>query len=158
LAVAGVWLSGFAIAAAAALLPRKGQVSPDGARAGRAAIAVALGAIVLGLCARVESPTETTVLRAPRAALGAAAHCLGISGLLAALVLVAAVLALRKVVLGGAWRVGAAAGAAGGAVGGLTLHFACGFGGVFHLAVAHGGGVVLGALMGGLLVPPLLRP
>ena len=57
----------------------------------------------------------------------------------------------------GSGRVGAALGTAGGALAGLLLHFVCGLSSGFHVSLAHGGVSVLGALLGALLLRPLLR-
>ena len=51
----------------------------------------------------------------------------------------------------GGSRIAAAAGAAGGALGGAVMQFICDVGGRLHATVAHGGAVILCALVGAAL-------
>src|SRR5438874_1628360 len=57
--VAVVWLTGFLVPLAAALLPPPGQVLPDGARAGRTAILAALTLVLIGLLCTIDAPGVT---------------------------------------------------------------------------------------------------
>jgi hypothetical protein len=148
-----VWSAGVVAPLWAALLPRRGEVLPDGARAARVAAASASLLVLLGLLTTVDSP-ETTI----PASFGAAWwHCASFGLRVAAPVLAVSALVLRRLYPVGSWRVAAALGAAGGALGGLTLHFICSYGGGLHVGLAHAGGVVLAALAGALVLPVFLR-
>lgn len=146
-AVAPLWLCGFAVPLWLALVPKSGSVLPEVERAGRAAAGAALALILIGLLLTPDarSPLSRTD---GAAAAGALLHCLRISLEVAVVPLLFGFGALRRVVLCGAWRVGAAVGAAGGALGGLVLHAICPVGGGLHVGLAHGGGVLLGAAVG----------
>ena len=154
-AMALAWATGLATVLLAVALPRRGDVLPDTARAGRAALVVSIGLILLGLVATVDAPGAT---RMPRGTFAADWwHCTRVSlGLTLPFLLVGALCLRRLFPLGGI-RAAAALGAAGGAVAGLTLHFNCPLGGGLHVGLAHAGGVALGALLGMLLLPRLLR-
>lgn len=54
--------------------------------------------------------------------------------------------------------VAAAIGAAGGALGGAVLHFHCPVADRWHVGLAHGGVVVIGALLSALIIPRVVRP
>ncbi len=58
-AIAVVWLAGFLIPLAAALLPRPGQVLPDGTRAQRTAVLASLTLVLTGLLFTVDVPGVT---------------------------------------------------------------------------------------------------
>jgi hypothetical protein len=153
-AMALAWTAGVVAPLVAAILPRRGEVLVDGARAARLAAVSASVLVLLGLLATVDAPGKTTI---PTSFLGAWWHCASFGVKVAIPVLIASALALRHHYPVGGWRAAAALGAAGGAFGGLTLHFICGFGGGLHVGLAHAGGVVLAALLGALVLPPLLR-
>jgi len=155
-AVAVAWLAGFLIPLSAAVLPRAGQVLPDGARARRAAILASLTLVLLGLLFTVDAP-GVTILPATRwAGFGRLWwHCVSFSFKVTIPAVIVGAVALRKLATGVAHlvRLGAATGAAGGALSGLTLHGLCPYGGAAHVGLAHGGGVVIGALIGALWLP-----
>ena len=153
-AVAVVWLAGFLIPLAAALLPRPGQVLPDGARARRTAILASLTLTLTGLLFTVDIP-GVTILPATRwAGFGELWwHCISFSFKVTVPAVVVAGLALRKLAAAHLARLGAAIGVAAGALSGLTLHGLCPYGGAEHVGLAHGGGVVIGALLGALWLP-----
>jgi hypothetical protein len=157
LPVALLWLGGFVAPLTLALLPPRGQVLPDSGAAGRAALVVAAGLTLLGLFA-VEAPGRTLMPADTWADFSRWWwHCIS-SGLLVIIpALVAGLAALARVMVVGAARLGGAVGAAGGALAGLTLHWFCPLGGVLHVALAHGGGVVLGAALGAALFPAVHR-
>jgi hypothetical protein len=152
--VAALWAGAALLSLASAVIPRRGEVLPDAGRAGRAAAVVAGGLVLLGLLGGVEGPDRAIQ---PASFAGGLWHCLRF-GLPVTLpmVLVAAVLLRRLHPLGGR-RIGAAVGAAGGALAGLTLHFVCPFASGAHVGLAHGGGVVLGAVLGALLLGAAAR-
>ena len=150
--VAALWLAGFIASLYVALVPARGQVIPDTARALRVALvsaAALLVASILGAARSGHAPSSGS-LPSWRA-------CLIFSLEVAVPTIIAGAVALRRVALVPSWRLGAALGAAGGALAGLTLHFTHAPAGPGHMALAHGGGVVLGLLLGALTAPLLLR-
>jgi hypothetical protein len=152
--VAAAWASAAAVALARAVIPPRGEVLPNPARAARAALLASASLIGLGLLGSVQVPGET--LRPPSFALGWW-HCTRFGLAVTGPMLVVGALALRRLHPLGGTAIGAAVGAAGGALAGLTLHFVCGYGGGAHVGLAHGGGVAVGALLGALLLGPLVR-
>jgi hypothetical protein len=157
-AMALAWVAGLTSVLLAVTLPRRGEVLPDTARAGRTALRVTAGLILLGLVVTVDAPGATTI---PEATPAAFAHhwwrCTKLSLLLTAPFLLIGGLVLRRLFPLGGLRAAAALGAAGGAMAGLTLHLHCAVGGGLHVGLAHAGGVALGALLGMLVLPRLLR-
>jgi hypothetical protein len=157
LPVALLWLLGYVVPLTLALLPPKGQVLPDSGAAGRAALLASAGLMVLGLFA-VDAPGHT---RLPADTWTDFSHwwwdhlLFSLKVVVPSLVVGGAVLA--RVMLVGSARLGAAVGAAGGALAGLTLHGLCPYGGVLHVALAHGGEVVLGAVLGAVTFPLVRR-
>jgi hypothetical protein len=153
-AVAVVWLAGFIIPLTAAILPRPGQVLPDGARARRTAILACLTLVLTGLLFTVDIP-GVTILPAMRwAGFGRLWwHCVSFSFKVTIPAVFVAAIALRKLAAAHLVRLGAAIGAAAGALSGLTLHGLCPYGGAEHVGLAHGGGVVIGAVVGALWLP-----
>src|SRR5262249_47264388 len=147
IAVGGAWLSGFLVPIGFALLPRRGAVLPDGARAAASAIVVAVGLMALGAVFPREAPGHSVTLPLP---IGIR-NC-GLFALIFSIIPVTVgLIASRRALPVGAWRVGAALGAASGALAGLNLHLLCPVGGASHLALAHGGAVAICALVGGLV-------
>lgn len=143
LAGAALWLLGSGVAFARAILPMRGQVLPDAARARRAAV----GAFAVGLATSALLPRSgrATV----EAAFGAAwVHCAGWAALLAGIAVVAGTVALGRALALRPASLGAALGAAGAALAGFDLHFRCPYPGVPHLVLAHAGAVALCALLG----------
>ena len=153
-AMALAWAAGVVAPLVAALIPRRGEVLPDGARAGRVAAVCASLLVLLGLVATVDAPGKTTL---PASFASGWWHCASFGLKIAAPVLMVSALVLRRLHPVGSWRVAAALGAAGGALGGLTLHFICGYGGGLHVGLAHAGAVVLGAAIGAVVLAPFLR-
>jgi len=153
-----VWLAGFIIPLTVAIIPRRGQVVPDGARARRTAVLVSLTLVLAGLLLTVDVP-GVTILPATRwAEFGHLWwHCISF-GLKATIpaVIVGAVL-MRRLISAHLAGLGAAIGAAAGALSGLVLHGLCPYGGAVHVGLAHGGGVVIGALLGMLWLPLIAR-
>jgi hypothetical protein len=156
--VGALWLAGFIVPLALAILPRAGQVVPDGQRAARTAFMTALGLIGVGLFLGLEAfsgerstaPGSAELLRSWRGCVTA--------GLKVTIpTIVAGALVLRHVAIVDSWRLGAAVGAAGGSLAGLTLHLGCANGSPAHVALAHGGGVVMSAILGAFCLPSLDR-
>jgi hypothetical protein len=156
--VAVVWLAGLLVPLAAALLPPRGQVLPDGTRAGRAAFLAALTLILMGLLFTVDAPGVTILPRAPwDGFLHLWWHCVSFSLKVSIPALMVGAFVLRRLAVANLTRLGAAIGAAGGALSGLTLHGICPYGGAPHVGLAHGGGVAIGAVLGALWLPMLAR-
>jgi hypothetical protein len=165
-ALPAVWVAALAVAWTAAILatllrstvPRKAEVLPDPARAGWTAGLAAATLLLLGLFATVSAPGATMIPATTWPSFARSWwHCTGIS--LAAIfpILLLGGLIQRRLFPSGGIRIAAALGAAAGAIAGLSLHFICPIGGALHVGFAHAGAVTLGALLGMLLLPPLLR-
>jgi hypothetical protein len=158
IAAALAWIAGVLAALLAATLPRRGAVLPDAGRAGWAASLVAAGLLLLGLFATVDARGSTLVLEPTWAAFCSGwLHCTSHSLTAALPLLVLGGLVLRRMFPVGGVRIAAALGAAAGATVGLALHFVCPIGGGLHVGLAHAGGVTLGAVLGMILLPRLLR-
>jgi hypothetical protein len=156
--VALVWLAGFAVPLVLAVLPRKGQVLPDAAAAGRSAFLSISTLILLGLLFTVDAPGRTILPRSTWAGFFPLWwHCVSFGLKVSIPSVLVCGFAFRRLRAVNLWRLGAAIGAAGGALAGLTLHGLCPFGGAAHVGLAHGGGVLVGALLGALWMPLLAR-
>jgi negative regulator of sigma F NrsF-like protein len=153
-AMAVAWTVGVIAPLVAAVLPRRGEVLPDGGRAGRVAAVCASLLVLLGLLATVDAPGRTTI---PESFPRAWWHCVSFGLKIMVPVFILSAVVLRRLHPVGSWRVAAALGAAGGALGGLTLHFICSYGGGLHVGLAHAGGVVIGAVLGALVLAPFLK-
>ena len=155
-AIAAVWAAGFVLPLGAALLPRPGQVLPDVTRAGRMAVLASLTLVLTGLLFTVDAPGVTILPVTPWAGFGKQWwHCVSFSLKVTIPAVAVGAVVLRKLNTAHLARLGAAVGAAAGALSGLTLHGLCPFGGAAHAGFAHGGGVVIGALLGALWLPVL---
>jgi hypothetical protein len=152
-----VWAAGLVYALKAAILPPRGAVLPDVAKAARATWLVAAGLIAFGLFATVDGPT--TVVPAPtlREFSFLWWHCSAYGVLVILPPLLAGGYMLRRLFPVGARRVAAALGAAAGAAAATALHFLCPIGGGLHVGLAHAGSVLVGAALGTLLVGRVLR-
>ena len=156
--VALVWLGGLVIPLVLALLPRRQQVLPDATRAARVAFLAALTLVLTGLLFTVDAPGVTILPRTLWAGfLPLWWHCVSFSLKATVPMLLVASIALRRMTVVNLSYLGAAVGAAGGALSGLTLHGLCPYGGALHVGLAHGGGVVIGAVLGALWLPLLTR-
>jgi hypothetical protein len=149
-----VWAAAGPFLLGRAIVPSRGQVLPDGARAGRTAIAVALLLVLLGLVATVDAAGVT---RIPARFAGAWWHCTSFALRITLPVIIAGALVLRHLHPVGAPGIAAAVGAAGGAWAGFVLHLICPFGGAAHVGLAHGGAAVVGAALGTLGLARILR-
>lgn len=154
-AIGAAWALGAVGGVGVALLPRRRQVLPSGVRALRVAVGVTVALVALAVLAPPEAPGHTEIPVGAEA-ISRAARCTATALAVAAPILIAGVLALRRVDGVARWRLGAALGAGGGAVGGFALHLICRFGGAFHVGAGHAGAVALAALLGAALVPGAL--
>ena len=153
-----VWLAGFIVPLTFAILPRARQVLPDGARAGRTALLASLTLVLMGLLLTVDAPGVTILPRTTWEGFWHLWwHCVSFSFKVTVPAVLVGAFCLRKVAVARLWQLGAAVGAAGGALSGLTLHGLCPYGGSAHVGLAHGGGVVIGAVLGALWLPVLTR-
>ena len=158
LAVALVWLLGLAVPLALAFLPRRRQVLPDASRAGRVAILAALTLVLTGLLFTVDAPGVTILPKTRWAGfLPLWWHCVSFSLKATVPMLLVASSILRRMAVVNLFYLGTAVGAVGGALSGLTLHGLCPYGGALHVGLAHGGGVAIGAALGALWLPLLVR-
>lgn len=158
IAMAIIWSGGAVAALVTAMVPRKGEVLPDSARAGRTAAVVMTTLIALGLIATMDAPPATLMPESSfagfrrfywgctKASLEFAIPLMVIGGVL-----------MRRLLPMGSARVATALGTAAGAIGGLTLHFICPVGGGLHAGLVHGGAVVIAAAIGFVFLPRLLR-
>jgi hypothetical protein len=142
---AGVaWLAGCLIPLGMAMLPRRGQVLPD---AGRAVLSAAVAAVALMIFgALFPGSVAGHSLSVPLWA--GLRHCIKFAVVFAIVPIAVGLLALRRVVLVGSPLIGAAIGGASGALAGFTLHLLCSIAGAAHVSLAHGGAVVVCALVG----------
>ena len=148
--VAALWLVGFGLPMAFAVLPPSDQVLPDGPRAFRIAGLMAVLSIGASLLLGAALHGGSPIAPGSPAALTSWRACMGVGLEVTLLTIAISTLAIRRVVLPESWRWGAAVGAAGGMLAGLTLHLTCSNSSPAHLGVAHGGGVVIGAVLGAL--------
>jgi hypothetical protein len=147
------WCAGFMIALGTAVLPRRGQVLPDGDRALTTALVIA-GALMIG-SALLPANAPGHSISLPL--LIGMRNCMTFAVIASILPIAIGLVALRKVVIVGSWRIGAAVGAGAGALAGLILHFLCPVSGAAHVSLAHGGAVVLCALLAALTASRVLR-
>ena len=158
------WLLGFVVPLGLALLPRHGQVAPDGRRAAAAAALAVVGLVALTVVMNAEAIGVTASLDPTALATDAGRmfwpawrRCMAEALSVSLPTLVVGAILLRRVALVGAWRLGAALGAAGGALGGLTLHLSCAVAGTAHAGWAHGLPVALAASLGSVALPALCQ-
>jgi hypothetical protein len=151
--VGAAWWTGFLVALAAAVVPLRGQVLPDGNRAVTSALAVAVGLMALNALLPRDAPGHSVTIPL----LIGMRNCLGFALVDSIVPVCVGLYALRRVALIGSWRIGAALGASAGALAGLILHLLCPVGGAAHLALAHAGAVVVCGLFGALVASRALR-
>jgi hypothetical protein len=158
IAVALVWLAGFTVPLVLALLPPRRQVLPNASRAARVAVLAALTLVLTGLLFTVDAPGVTILPKTAWAGfLPLWWHCVSFSLKATVPTLLVASIVLRRMTVVNLSYLGTAVGAVGGALSGLTLHGLCPYGGALHVGLAHGGGVVIGAVLGALWLPLLVR-
>ena len=119
---------------------------------------MATALLALGLFATANAAGVTVVPENSWAAFASRwSHCTAFSLSAVVPLLLVGGLAQRHIFPVGGVRIAAALGAAAGAAAGLALHFVCPIGGGLHVGLAHAGGVTLGAGLGMLAPPRLLR-
>jgi hypothetical protein len=157
-AVAVAWTAAILAALLRSTIPGRSEVLPDPARAGWTAGLVAAALLLLGLFATVDAPGATIIAATTWSSFARSWwHCITLSlGAILPLLLVAGLIHRRLFPVGGV-AIAAALGAAAGATAGLSLHFICPIGGALHVGFAHAGAVTVGAVLGILLLPRLLR-
>jgi len=147
------WCAGFMTAVAMAVLPRRGQVLPDGNRALMTALAIA-GILIAGSALLpAEAPGHSISLPL----LMGMRNCMTFAVIASIVPVAIGLIALRKVLYVGSWRVGAAIGAGAGALSGLILHLLCPVASAAHVSIAHGGAVLLCAGLAALAAWRVLR-
>jgi hypothetical protein len=158
LAVGAGWLLGFVVPLTLAFLPPRGEVLPDGTRAGRSAWLVAPLLLLMAALFTADVPGLTVL---PRTTWEGFPHlwwhCVSFALRIIAPALLVFALALRRVALARPTGFGAALGASAGALAGLTLHLVCPIGGAAHVGLAHGGAVLIGAALGAPWLAWLVR-
>jgi hypothetical protein len=143
------WLAGSLVPLSLALLPRRRQVLPDGERALVAALAATSCLVAISAVFMRGAPGHSISLPL----LMGVRNCTTLATVFALVPIVLGFAALRRLVPVGSWRVGAGLGAAAGALGGLLLHCLCPVADALHVSVAHGGAVVICALLGAAFLP-----
>jgi hypothetical protein len=122
----------------------------------RVAVLAALTLVLTGLLFTVDAPGVTILPKTRWAGfLPLWWHCVAFSLKATVPMLVAASIGLRRMTVVNLSYLGVPIGAVGGALSGLTLHGLCPYGGAAHVGLAHGGGVVIGAVLGALWLPLL---
>lgn len=155
--LAFLWFATFAASAYLGLVPRPGQVVPRRHQARRFVITASIGLVALGLFATqtvdgsgTYDPTAANVV--------SHGHFCSIVGLSAGAVPgLLALLFMRRSMAVGRMSMGLALGAAGGALSGLMLLFHCGIAERFHVGLAHGGIVIISALIVAIASRTLLK-
>jgi hypothetical protein len=144
------WFAGFAVPMYLALVPRAGSVLGRWELAGVAAAITAVAFIALGFTIHPSGPSS---LQFGAAHVARGHTCLEI-GLATALVPIAlgAVFLRGALPVGGRW-IAAALGAGGGSLGGLVLHLHCRVTDPLHVGLAHGGVVLVAAVLAAALAP-----
>lgn len=151
---AAIWAAAGGLLFARAVLPRRGDVLPDPARALRVALVVSLFLVAFGLWVTVDAPRPADGGGSFAAAW---AHCTGLSVSFTLPLLLVAAGALRRLHPLGGPLIAATVGAAGGAVAGLALHFGCPVGGGLHVGLSHGGAVALNAILAAAILSWAVR-
>jgi len=150
-------LAAFVATLVAALLPRRGSMFADVRLARLLAFAVPILATALAVFARVDAPPATKIFTGAEA-LQRIEACLFGGLIVSTLPFAMTVLVLLRspMPLETRW-LGAAVGAGQGVIAGLMLHFVCGVGGALHGVLAHAGQTLIGAALGAIIVPTLVR-
>ena len=145
------WLGGFVLPLAMAVLPRRGSVLPDGARASTSSFVVAAGLLVLAFAFTPTAPPHTYIPAGMPNSMAMIRHCLALGLAFAIGPLAVGLVLLRRLLVVGGARLMGAVGAAAGALGGFMLHVICSIGGAMHVGFGHGGVVVVAGLLGGAI-------
>jgi hypothetical protein len=142
-----VWLLGFVVPLAMAVMPRQGQVLPDGARALSTAAAAAAVMVLVSAVFTAEAPGHSASLPL----LIGVRNCLTFAVIFSVIPVGTALFVLRRALPAGSWRVGAAVGAASGALACLVLHLLCPVAGASHTVFAHASAVVVCGALGAVI-------
>ncbi|HEX4458283.1 MAG TPA: NrsF family protein [Polyangia bacterium] len=145
------WIGGFVMPLAMAVVPRRGAVLPDGARASTATFAVAAVLLVLAFAFTPAAPPHTYIPQGAHDSMAMIRHCMTVGLAFAIGPLAIGLVFLRRLLIVGGGRLMAAVGAASGALAGLLLHIICPMGGALHVGFGHGGVVVIAGLLGGAI-------
>ena len=119
-----------------ALVPPRGQVLPLRAGAGARVLLVWLGMLTALLVAGHDAARDPALMRSARA-------CLLVGTMTALVPAALCLVALRRAVELGGWRIGAVVGGAAGALGAVCLELHCANTHVVHVVAAHGGAALL---------------
>ena len=119
-----------------ALVPPRGQVLPLRPAAGARVLLVWLGMLTALLVAGHDAARDPALMRSARA-------CLLVGTMTALVPAALCLVALRRAVELGGWRIGAVVGGAAGALGAVCLELHCANTHVVHVVVAHGGAALL---------------
>ena len=154
----GAWFAAFVVPLVVALVPRRGAMFVSSRAAQLVALAIPILALAMAVLFRIDAPPATRIPKTTTETLLYIEWCL-VTGLeMSAIPFALGVLVLLRAPLSLQTRwVGAALGAANGALAGLMLHVHCWVGGGLHCGVSHAGQSVLGAVIGALLVPALVK-
>ena len=156
-ATLAAWTFAFVTPLAVALMPRRGSVLADSGRAALLALAVPTLVTAMSIWLRVDAP-GATVIPAAEQQLHYIRSCLTTGLMMAAIPLVASFIALRRAALPSDTRwLGAAIGAANGSLAGGILHAHCSMGGVLHVTMGHASAATVGAIVGAIVVPAVVR-
>jgi len=119
-----------------ALVPPRGQVLPLRPAAGARVLLVWLAMLAALLVAGHDAARDPALVKSARA-------CLLVGTMTALIPAALCLVALRRAVELGGWRIGAVVGGAAGALGALCLELHCANTHVVHVVVAHGGAALL---------------
>jgi hypothetical protein len=144
------WLAGFVVPSLLALVPRQGSVMPRWQWAAVAAIITSVGFVALGWNVHPSGPSSADygwehLLR------GRGCMWLGLATALVPVV-IGAIFLRGALPVRSRWTA-AALGAGGGCLGGLLLHMHCPIADKFHVALVHGGVVLVAAVLSAAIVP-----
>jgi Negative regulator of sigma F len=145
------WIGGFVMPLALAVVPRRGAVLPDSARASTATFAVAAVLLVLAFAFTPAAPPHTYIPEGMHDSMAMIRHCMTVGLAFAIGPLAIGLVFLRRLLIVGGGRLMGAVGAAAGALAGLMLHIICPMGGALHVGFGHGGVVVIAGLLGGAI-------
>lgn len=154
LGAGALWLFGFALPIGWAIVPRAGSMLPRWQLAGGAAIAMAIGFVVLGLAIHPSGPSSIQF---------GAEHflrghwCLELGTATALVPVIVGAIFLRGTLPVASRWVAAGLGAGGGSLGGLVLHLHCPVTDPLHVGLIHGGVVGVSALLAAAIVPRTIQ-
>lgn len=152
-----LWAGSFGLPLAVAMIPSRHQVLPS---VGRASLLGLLGMVMLFLFAAFWTAHVPGVSLRPedlgQTFLESCLACGGYVLQIAAILLLAGFMLIRRVLPVGGRPLGAALGAAGGALAGLALHFHCPVASTAHVLLSHVGAMALACAAGAIIFSALL--